>query len=91
MNIQGRDIETVVDYKYLAVHLNTKLDWSTNTDALYKKGLSRLHLLRGLRSFGVNRTLLRTSYDTVIASAVFYGVVGLLEHWDGRKGQKEIQ
>ena len=38
VNIQGLDIEIVGDYKYLGVHLNNKLDWTTNTDALYRKG-----------------------------------------------------
>ena len=51
VNIQGHDIETVVDYKYLGVHLNNELDWSTNIDTFYKKGLSRLPLQRGLRAF----------------------------------------
>ena len=63
------------DYKYLGVHLNNKLDWTTNTDALYRKGQSRLHLLRRLRSFGVSRPLLRTFYDSVVASALLYAVV----------------
>ncbi|XP_056908721.1 uncharacterized protein LOC130536643 [Takifugu flavidus] len=75
MNIQGLDIEIVEEYKHLGVHLNNKLDWTHNTDALYKKGQSRLHLLRRLRSFGVCRTLLRTFYDSVVASVIFYGVV----------------
>ena len=63
VSIQGKDIETVDSYKYLGVHLNDKLDWTTNTDVLYMRGQSRLHLLRRLRSFGVCRTLLRTFYD----------------------------
>ncbi|XP_051808801.1 HIG1 domain family member 1A, mitochondrial isoform X1 [Acanthochromis polyacanthus] len=75
VNIQGQDIETVDSFKYLGVHLNNKLDWSHNTDALYKKGQSRLHLLRRLRSFGVCRPLLRTFYDPVVASAFLYAVV----------------
>lgn len=75
VRIQGKEIETVDSYKYLGVHLNNKLDWTTNTDALYKKGQSRLHLLRRLRSFGVCRTLLKTFYDSVVASALFYAVV----------------
>ncbi|XP_054643404.1 uncharacterized protein LOC129187756 isoform X2 [Dunckerocampus dactyliophorus] len=74
VNIQGADIELVDSYKFLGVHLNNKLDWSVNTHALYKKGQSRLHLLRRLRSFGVCRTLLRTFYDSVVASAIFYAV-----------------
>ncbi|KAI3357232.1 hypothetical protein L3Q82_015471, partial [Scortum barcoo] len=42
VNIQGLDIERVRTYKYLGVHLNNKLDWTDNTDSLYKKGQSRL-------------------------------------------------
>ncbi|XP_077475191.1 battenin isoform X3 [Stigmatopora argus] len=75
VNIQGTDIEIVENFKYLGVHLNNKLDWSTNIDALYKRGQSRLYLLRSLRSFRVCRTLLRTFYNTVVASTVFYAVL----------------
>ena len=75
VNIQGTDIEIVDSYKYLGVHLNKNLDWTVNTQAVYKKGQSRLHLLRRLRSFGVRDGLLRTFYDSVVASAIFYGVV----------------
>ena len=75
VNIQGRDIERVDSYKYLGVHLNHKLDWTHNTDALFRKGQSRLYLLRRLRSFGVRGPLLKTFYDSVVASAILYGVV----------------
>ncbi|TWW54442.1 Serine protease hepsin [Takifugu flavidus] len=43
--------------------------------ALVKKGNSRLFLLRRLRSFGVQGPLLRTFYDSVVGSAIFYGIV----------------
>ena len=75
VNILGMDIETVTSYKYLGVHLNNRLDWADNTDATFRKGQSRLHLLRRLKSFGVCRPLLRTFYDTMVASVVFYSVV----------------
>ncbi|TWW77104.1 hypothetical protein D4764_12G0004940 [Takifugu flavidus] len=65
----------VESYKYLGVHLNNNLDWSHNTDALVKKGNSRLFLLRRLRSFGVQGPLLRTFYDSVVGSAIFYRIV----------------
>ncbi|KAI3355625.1 hypothetical protein L3Q82_017914 [Scortum barcoo] len=68
------DIDTVKSYKYLGVHLNDSLDWSDNTNALVKKGNSRLFLLRRLRSFGVQGPLLRTFYDSVVASAIFYSI-----------------
>ncbi|KAI5098355.1 gastrula zinc finger protein XlCGF28.1-like [Silurus meridionalis] len=75
VNIQGKDIVRVDSYKYLGVHLNNKLDWTDNTEAIYKKGQSRLFLLRSLRSFGVQEELLKTFFDSVVASAIFYGVV----------------
>ncbi|KAI5103643.1 gastrula zinc finger protein XlCGF28.1-like [Silurus meridionalis] len=75
VNIQGKDIVRVDSYKYLGVHLNNKLDWTDNTEAIYKKGQSRLFLLRRLRSFGVQGELLKTFFDSVVASAIFYGVV----------------
>ncbi|KAI3359132.1 hypothetical protein L3Q82_002598 [Scortum barcoo] len=49
--------------------------WSDNTDALVKKGNSRLFLLRRLRSFGVQGLSSGPSYDSVVASAIFYGIV----------------
>lgn len=38
--------------QHLGVHLNNKLDWSENTDTLFKKWQSRLSLPRFLGSFG---------------------------------------
>jgi len=61
MNIEGMDIEIVPSYKYLGVHLNHKLDRTDHDAALYRKGQSRLDLLRRLRSFGVWGHSLRTS------------------------------
>ncbi|TWW67512.1 RNA-directed DNA polymerase from mobile element jockey [Takifugu flavidus] len=75
VNIRGTDVDVVESYKYLGVHLNNNLDWTHNTDALVKKGNSRLFLLRRLRSFGVQGPLLRTFYDSVVGSAIFYGIV----------------
>ena len=37
--------------------------------------MNRLYLLRKLRSFGVQGDLLTSFYDSVVASAIFYGVV----------------
>ena len=51
------------------------LDWTDHTAATYKKGQSRLHLLRKLRSFAVQGPLLTSFYVSVVASAIFYEVV----------------
>ncbi len=73
--IQGVSVDIVEDYKYLGVHIDNKLDWGKNTDALYRKGQSRLYFLRRLRSFNICRTMLRMFYESVVASAIFYAVV----------------
>ena len=81
VNIQEVDIERMESYKYLGVHLNHRLDWTHHTDAgvlggtLYRRGQSRLYLLRRLRSFAVQGIPLRSLYDSVVASAILYGVV----------------
>lgn len=68
-------MEIVKSYKYLGVELDNKLEWSTNTEAVYKKGLSQLYFLWKLRSFnGCNRTL-KMFYQTVAASNIFFAVV----------------
>ncbi|KAI4894740.1 hypothetical protein NFI96_006104 [Prochilodus magdalenae] len=48
ISIKGVSVDTVEDYKYLGVHIDNKLDWAKNTDALYKKDQSRLYFLRRL-------------------------------------------
>ncbi|KAJ8272962.1 hypothetical protein GJAV_G00095560 [Gymnothorax javanicus] len=51
--LRGETTEVVQNYRYLGVVLDNKLDWSANTDALYKKGQSCLFFLRRLKSFDV--------------------------------------
>lgn len=65
----------VDSYKYLGVHINNKLDWTHNTDALYRKGQSSMFFLSRLRSFGVCSGLLKTFYQSMVASALFFAVV----------------
>ncbi|KAI3357230.1 hypothetical protein L3Q82_015687 [Scortum barcoo] len=58
---------------------------TTLSDALAKKGNSRLFLLRRLRSFGVQGTTPQTFYDSV----VFYGIVCWASSITGQTGQDE--
>ncbi|KAK5904468.1 hypothetical protein CesoFtcFv8_006028 [Champsocephalus esox] len=75
ITIRGKDVEVVNSYKFLGVHLNNKLDWSDNTDALFRKGQSKLFFLRMLRSFNVCTRLLQMFYQSVVASVLFFAVV----------------
>lgn len=42
------------------------LDWETHTNHLYRKGQSRLHVLRRLQSFNICNKLLWMFYQSVI-------------------------
>ncbi|KAK5610229.1 hypothetical protein CRENBAI_008716 [Crenichthys baileyi] len=38
----GEEVEVVQEYKYRGVHLDNRLEWRCNCEAIYKKGQSRL-------------------------------------------------
>ncbi|KAI3352520.1 hypothetical protein L3Q82_005460 [Scortum barcoo] len=72
LRIRGEVVEEVEDYKYLGVVIDNRLDWKSNTEAVYKKGMSRLYFLRRLRSFNVGSRMLEIFYQSVVASAIFF-------------------
>lgn len=74
-SIEGSDVEVVRTYRYLGLQLDNKLDWSFNTETLYKKAQSRLYFLRRLGSFKICQKLLLMFYQSVVASVLFYAVV----------------
>ncbi len=55
--------------------IDNRLDWKPTTEAVYKKGMSRLYFLRKLRSFNVCSKMLEIFYQSVVASAIFFAVV----------------
>ncbi|TWW80440.1 hypothetical protein D4764_01G0002550 [Takifugu flavidus] len=73
--ISGKDVEIVSSYRFLGVQLDNKLEWSINTDAVYKKAMSRLYFLRRLRSFSVCSRMLHMFYQSVMASTIFFAAV----------------
>ena len=81
LRIGGEEVEVVEDYKYLGVTINNRLDWKSNTEAVYKKGMSRLYFLRKLRSFNVCSKMLEIFYQSVVpvffSLLLFAGVAAL--------------
>ncbi|KAK3570529.1 hypothetical protein QTP86_022076, partial [Hemibagrus guttatus] len=75
ISIMGDEVDIVDNYKYLGIHIDNKLEWTKNTDALYKKGQSRLYFRNKLRSLNVCRTMLQVFCHLVVASIIFYAVV----------------
>lgn len=59
----------------MELHLDNKLDWSANTDTLYRKGQGRFYFLRRLGSFNICNKLLLMVYKSVMASVLFYAVI----------------
>lgn len=59
----------VSDYKYLSVHLKNRLDLRTNSEAVYKKRMSRLYFLRKYRHC---TKLMETFYQSAVASTIFF-------------------
>ena len=51
------------------------INWTKNTEVLYKKGQSRLYFLRRLRSFNICWTMLRMFFESVVASTILLAVV----------------
>lgn len=41
--INGKDVEIVTTYRFLGVQLDSKLEWSTNTEAVYQWDMSWLY------------------------------------------------
>uniref|UniRef100_A0A8C6NI69 Reverse transcriptase domain-containing protein n=1 Tax=Nothobranchius furzeri TaxID=105023 RepID=A0A8C6NI69_NOTFU len=70
VSIMGEEVEVVEEYKYLGVHLDNRLDWRKNSEAVYKKGHSRLHFLRMFRSFNVCSKMLQIFYRSVVESVI---------------------
>ena len=68
-------VEEVEDYRYLGVVIDNRLDWKSNTEAVYKKGMSRLYFLRKLRSFEVCTKMLEIFYQSVVSSTIFFAAV----------------
>ena len=75
VSIGGVEVEVVKSYKFLGVQIDHKLDWSVNSDCLYKKGQSRMYFLGRLASFKICKKLLQMFYQSVVSSVLFYAVV----------------
>ena len=59
----------------MGVVIDNRLDWKSNTEAVYKKGMSRLYFLRKLRSFEVCTKMLEIFYQSVVSSTIFFAAV----------------
>lgn len=73
--IKDQPVEIVSSYRYLGVHVDSKLDWKVHSSNTFKKSQSRMFFLRKLRSFSISRPILNTFYNGILGSVLFYAVV----------------
>ena len=66
--INGQEVETVDEYKYLGTIIDNKLSWKPNSHHVHTKAQQRLFYLRKLRAFNVDTTILKLFYQTFINS-----------------------
>ena len=60
--ISGDDVERAPNFRFLGVHLDDDLTWSTNTSATIKKAHQRLYFLRVLRNNNLAQDLMVSFY-----------------------------
>lgn len=70
--INEEDVAIVAEYKYLGTIIDNKLQWNSNTDTVYKKGLQRLHFMRRLRQFRVDSDMMLLFYHSFVESTLLF-------------------
>jgi gmma-aminobutyric acid receptor subunit gamma len=73
--ICGTKVERVTEYKYLGTVIDSKLDFTANTDLISQKCQSRIRCLQKLRNIGVNVTILQNFYRCCIESILTFSFV----------------
>jgi hypothetical protein len=66
VSVKSEEIERVDQYKYLGTIIDSQLNWKSNTEYIYKKGQQRLHFLRCLRQFGVDKSIMVLFFKTFV-------------------------
>ena len=67
-------IEQVGSYKYLGIHIDSKLSWSVLVEAVCSRAQKCLNFLQRLRAFGVSTNILLLFYHATIESMIRYGI-----------------
>ena len=74
IEINDESVETVGSYKYLAFTMDNKLNWHAHVDVLCNKLNTRLFFLKKLKSFHVNKIILKMFYQALIQSVITFGI-----------------
>ena len=75
LNISGSNGYFIRSYKYLGTIIYDELSWSLNTHNINSKCQHRLYFLRLLNSFGVDKTILKLFYSSIIQSVFSFNII----------------
>ena len=72
LKICGKEVEIVDSFRYLGLTIDKKLTFDNHIKNVSKSCQSRLYILRQLRSFRIDKNILKVSYETQIESLLTY-------------------
>lgn len=75
VTLNGEAVEQVATYKYLGVIFDSQLKWGQHVDFLCARISQRLHFLRRLRVFGIEKDIMMAFYRASIESIIRYGII----------------
>ncbi len=73
--ISGESVEQVTTHKYLGVMFDSHLKWDKHVKFVCSRVSQRLHFLRRLRVFGIEKDIMITFYRAAIESIIRYGIM----------------
>ena len=79
VDISNEQVERVLEYKYLGVLFDEKLEWHSQANKVQKKINQRMYFMRKLHSFNIDNTLLSLFYQSCVLSILNF----CLSAWGG--------
>lgn len=74
ITIHGESIEQRATYRYLGVYFDNNFSWGTQVEYVCARINQRLHFLRRLRVYGVDKNIMLLFYRATIESVLRYGI-----------------
>lgn len=74
VTLNGEAVEQVATFKYLGILFDSDLKWGQQVEFLCSRISQRLHFLRRLRVFGIDKDIMMAFYRASIESIIRYGI-----------------
>ena len=72
LRIGDKEVEQVDSFRYLGLTIDKKLTFDDHVKNVHRSCQSRLYLLRQLRSFRIDKKIMKVTYETLIESLLTY-------------------